>query len=253
MSIAEKLTTIAENQQKVYEAGKEEGYEVGKEEGYEAGQKSEYDRFWDAFQDNGVRDNYFYAFAGPCWTNENFKPKYDMILDYKQNNTNSGQNIFAFATNIYGSLKEIFDSSGVKFDTQYVRNPTNMFNQTKNITELPYVDLSGTLSTASQVFYACGAETIKVTLPDRALNYNGCFRCSNLKNLEITGTIDGTNFSVQWSDLTHTSLMSIINALKDHSQDTSGTTWLIILGPDNIAKLTDEELNMIREKGWQYG
>ena len=37
MSIAEKLTAIAENVPKVYEAG----------------QKSEYDRFWDAYQNNG--------------------------------------------------------------------------------------------------------------------------------------------------------------------------------------------------------
>ena len=34
MSIAEKLTTIAENEQKVYDAG----------------QKSEYDRFWDSYR-----------------------------------------------------------------------------------------------------------------------------------------------------------------------------------------------------------
>lgn len=61
MSIAEKLQTIAENEQKVYEAGK----------------KSEYDEFWDEFQQNGNRVNYNSAFGG-CWNNKIFKPKYSI-------------------------------------------------------------------------------------------------------------------------------------------------------------------------------
>ena len=60
MSIAEKLTTVAENVSKVYEAGK----------------KSEYDDFWDRYQINGTRTSYSYAFAGEGWGAINFKPKY---------------------------------------------------------------------------------------------------------------------------------------------------------------------------------
>lgn len=41
MSIAEKLQTIVENEQRVYEAGKNKGIEEGK--------KLEYDRFWDEY------------------------------------------------------------------------------------------------------------------------------------------------------------------------------------------------------------
>ena len=51
---------IAENQQRVYDAGKQ----------------SEYDRFWDSFQQNGTRANYSFAFAGVAWTDETLQPKY---------------------------------------------------------------------------------------------------------------------------------------------------------------------------------
>lgn len=65
MSIAEKLTTIAENEQKVYEAGK----------------KSEYDRFWDIYQDEGNPMRYYATFSGAGWTDENFKPKYNIVFN----------------------------------------------------------------------------------------------------------------------------------------------------------------------------
>ena len=64
MSIAEKLTTIAENEQKVYEAGK----------------KSQYDEFWDTYQTNGQRTNYTYAFSGLGWTDNLYKPKYPITF-----------------------------------------------------------------------------------------------------------------------------------------------------------------------------
>lgn len=58
MAIAEKLTTIAENTPRVYEAGKSD----------------EHKAFWDEYNLNGNRGNYRYAFAGYGWTDTNFKP-----------------------------------------------------------------------------------------------------------------------------------------------------------------------------------
>lgn len=63
MSIAEKLQTIAENEQKVYEAG----------------QMAEYNRFWDDFQQNGNKTNYRYAFFQ--WSDANYNPKYPIKLN----------------------------------------------------------------------------------------------------------------------------------------------------------------------------
>ena len=88
MSISEKLTAIAQNTPRVYEAGKKvsyedgfgAGYTQGKSHGYTkgeaAGKQAEYDRFWDSFQENGTRKSYHCAFAGSCWTPQTFKPKY---------------------------------------------------------------------------------------------------------------------------------------------------------------------------------
>ena len=58
MSLAEKITAIAENVPKVYEAGKQ----------------AEYDRYWDIKQDNGNKQFYSYAFY--YWENEIYNPKY---------------------------------------------------------------------------------------------------------------------------------------------------------------------------------
>ena len=54
-----KLTQVAENVTKVFDAGK----------------KSAYDEFWDDYQQNGNRTNYTSAF-GSQWTAKTFKPKY---------------------------------------------------------------------------------------------------------------------------------------------------------------------------------
>lgn len=72
MSIANKLATIAENEQKVFDAGK----------------KAEYDAFWDAYQDNGNPLDYTYAFAGGRWRENSFHPKYDLVA-IKGNSANS--------------------------------------------------------------------------------------------------------------------------------------------------------------------
>ena len=69
MSIEDKLTAVAENQQKVYDAG------------HEAGAKSEYDRFWDTFQKNGQPANYQYAFGRNRFDDTNYNPKDPIVCD----------------------------------------------------------------------------------------------------------------------------------------------------------------------------
>ena len=60
MSIADKLTTIAENEPKVYEAGK----------------AKERDEWWENFQNGGKRTAYNYAFYSMYWTDDIYHPKY---------------------------------------------------------------------------------------------------------------------------------------------------------------------------------
>lgn len=73
MSIADKLTIIAENEQKVFDAGKD----------------AERDKFWDEFQQYGNRRNYRYAFYDN-YTDVMFNPKYPFIC------TNNCSNMFQY-------------------------------------------------------------------------------------------------------------------------------------------------------------
>ena len=64
MSIADKLTQIAENEQAVFDAGK----------------RSEYDTFWDSYQENGNKISYRLAFFGSGWNDTTFHPKYPIKM-----------------------------------------------------------------------------------------------------------------------------------------------------------------------------
>ena len=96
MSVAEKLTAIADNirihtgkedkltldnmAQGVNETfleGNKIGYTFGRRDGIEQGKKDAYDEFWDDFQESGNRDTYIACF-GTGWTAETFKPKYQI-------------------------------------------------------------------------------------------------------------------------------------------------------------------------------
>ncbi len=163
MSIADKLQTIAENESKVFEAGK----------------KAEYNLFWDIFQLNGERRWYWGAFAGPGWTDKTFKPKYPIIMQ--------------------GTCGYCF--------------------RTSQITHIPRIELLETK--VLQIFYdASKVHTIDCfALPNGSVSFTNTFsNCINLENITIEGEIGGNGFDVKQSTkLTHDSLMSIINALKDFS------------------------------------
>lgn len=72
MSIDKQLITIAENQQKVYNAG----YEKGKAEGSGG---IDYDAFWDNFQGGDGRVSYNQAFSYNRFSDETYNPKYNII------------------------------------------------------------------------------------------------------------------------------------------------------------------------------
>lgn len=230
MSIAEKLTQIAENEQKVYEAGK----------------KAEYDAFWDTYQANGSRTQYDTAFGGEGWTNETFKPKYDI-------KPTRATYMFRVAK-IAGDLVEICESLGISLDFSECVHMQELFSNAPNITRVGVIDIRKATN-VSNMFAWSNAKTIdKIIVTETTpMNYfPGAM--PELENITIEGTIGQNNFNVQYSTkLTHDSLMSIINALQDKSTDTSGTVWTVTLGPTNIAKLTAEEQQIAHKKGWLLG
>ena len=89
MSIAEKLQTISDNVQRVYDAGYAKGRAEGSSGGSTETDTTYYDTFWDAFQkaeldENGemqsTKIDYYYAFANKHWNDDIYNPKYPRIL-----------------------------------------------------------------------------------------------------------------------------------------------------------------------------
>lgn len=207
-SIGEKLKKIAENEPKVYEAGRE------------AGKKAEYDAFWDVCQNNGKRNDYQYAFANVGWKDENFKPKYDMILKAGYGGTNM------FGMSYITDLSSALERQGVKLDTSNCGYMASMFSLAK-VTRVPELNLTKAHEYNEGISYifnsASSLETIDKLIVTDKLKWNQCFsNTTSLKNIVIEGTIGQNGFDVRWSTkLSADSLKSIINAL---STTTTGLT-----------------------------
>lgn len=228
MSISEKLTAIAENEQRVYEAGK----------------RAEYDRFWDFYQSNGSRSVYTCAFSGQGWTNNTFKPKYNINV--------SGGASYMFYYNRVQNIKASLQNAGVTLNLSGASNISYLFSNAST-SELPQLDLSNA-SNVGYIFNNCPLlETIdKIITSSTTPWVSNCFRgCPDLKNVAFEGVISKTGLSFQDSTkLTKESLISILDALEDKSADTSGTAWLVTIGATNKAKLTEDDLIIATNKGW---
>ena len=106
MTLAEKLTAVADNQQTVYDAGK----------------NAQTVEWWKYYQSEyrgqtyqQPRTNYWYAFAGPAWDDGNYAPVYPIIP------TVNAQNIYSYSN--ITDTKVVIDLSG---DT--ITNCYNMFS-----------------------------------------------------------------------------------------------------------------------------
>lgn len=242
MNIAEKFQAIAENEQKVYDAG----YEKGKSEGGSSGDGG-YDAFWDVYQNNGERRDHRFAFAGIGWTADTFKPKYDIVIG-------NGQYMFRYSK-INADLVEILENQGVILTTSAITNTDRTFADCQ-FTHIGVLDFSNVTSINTTFANSSNLETIdKIILKDDGSNtFSSVFtNLTALKNITFEGVIGKNGISFQWSNsLTHESLVSIINALQDKSGDTSGTVWKVTVGSTNYKKLTTEDLQNIQAKGWVF-
>jgi len=213
MSIAEKLTAVAENQQKVYDAGVAAGQmQGGYDQGYTAGQQAEYDRFWDAYQNNGAETNYYQKFSQNGWNDITFNPKYPIICKGGSTNANS----------VFGRLAA---------------------------TRIPVpVTIEG-IKADSTFFYATHLKTITKLVLNGVTGFASCFTgCTKLENITIEGSID-VNFNISATAvLTNESVQSIIDHLKDL---TGATTQTLTFHADVGAKLTDEQKAFITAKNWK--
>ena len=238
MSIADKLTTIAENQQRVYDAGYavadrhgqitanlryQEGLEEGYQNGYQngivdgeslgisQGELNAYNDFWDTYQQNGNRRNYFCGFGGVGWTDKHFKPKYPIIAT---------------------AADYMFYSADVTDINVPIRLEVNSFQQAfrsstvKNVQE---IILTKPTHTGSWFSYCNTIEEIRITC-------------------EGEGCLGRTHVACMSSTFSHDSLVSIINALQDLVP--LGVSYQFEIGSTNKAKLSTAEIAIATQKGW---
>ncbi len=212
MGTSELLTLdgMASEVYSVYDKGVNEGYMLGEINGIEA----EYDRFWDAFQQNGTRSEYQYAFAGGGWDTGAFKPKYDL-------NVTRADYMFSGWLSANFDLSFALEESGVKLDTSKCTNFT-YFTRYNSPARFPEID-TRSATALTNMFANAGVVTVDklILKADGSQNLsNAIFMCYNLVNIAIEGVIGYDGFNVQWSaKLSHDSIISIINAL---STTTSG-------------------------------
>lgn len=225
ITISDKLVTVAENQQKVFDAGRD----------------AEWSQFWDTLQGNGERRNYNYCFYSSNWDDTNFKPKYDFIV------TSANSMFRAIGVS---DLRQTLLDAGVTLDLSKCSTLAETFTNTTT-TALPVISAVSATSLSHMFAGASKLVTIEklILKDDGSQAFSSTFASMNsLENIVIEGVI-GNNVSFSSSaKLTHDSLMSIINALKDHSDSTE--THTCTLGATNLAKLTDAERAIATQKGW---
>ena len=201
-SIAEKLVKIAENESKVYEAGK----------------KAEYDAFWDGMQNYGNRKTYNYAFA--YWDKfECIRPRYKIVP------IDAGGCYAMFLQNkgIKKIEAEYFDFSQKPRGTNLSTTYGYTFSSCSNLEEIEDIGLIPEYEYNNTFGYCSKLHTIAKMGVDANTKYSNAFvGCGELVNLTIVGTIGQNGFDIHWSTkLSADSLKSIINAL---STTTTGLT-----------------------------
>ena len=219
MSISDKLTQIAENEQKVYNAGYEKGKSEGGDseraynQGVEDGKKAEYDAFWDAYQDYGRRTDYANCFSGRGWSENTFKPKYDIV-------TSNSYMLFR-----YCGIKDLGEA--LRAIRKRVVIGDKMLNLSFSNTLLEIIDgveIDGVKTSYAQCFnYSSRLREIRVPLPTNETTGLDAFGgCGALEEVRFDGTIGTSTLNLSWS--TKLSKASIENVISCLSATTSGLT-----------------------------
>jgi hypothetical protein len=175
-------------------------------------------KFWDIYQNNGERTNYQMAFAGNGWTDEIFKPKYDInAKDLSQ----------TFLAAKITDLVEILKTQGVKLNTEDCTSFLQCFQDSK-VTHIPEIDARN----STNMSYTFGANSIKrvdklivsASTPYQSTFYSYC------EYVMFEGEIGQKGLSVRGA-LPKECLLSIVNCL---STTTSGLS--VTLGKNAVNK-----------------
>ena len=211
--ISKKLKTIAENVNKVYSSGYTGGYAVGYNEGYDSGMVDAPANEENALMKSIIDRTISGEFTTPSWL------KFD-----------SQALAGSYITKLIVTADTKLGNRGYPFARMTVLTEVDWYRET-------YL-LGGAFA------WCTNLETLRIHGKyQRNIGNDFVYSCTELKNfLFMEGvTLELTNNSSSVTGntkLTVESLLSILNALKDH---TGGTQYTLKLGATNLAKLTEEQ------------
>lgn len=199
---SEKLVYIAENQQKIYDAGRQ----------------AEYDAFWDAVQQNGNRTDYANAFI--WWGCEDLNPKYKIVPTY---GSNAARGVIYRNAN----LKRLYSKD---FDLSQLPNPSSVsvdytFSLCSSLEVVEDIGLPA-VKTLQYSFASNPAlkqvDVIRVAVETNVTDL--LYNCPELITVNIEGTIGQSGINLRHSrKLSRVSIESFINALSDTASGKSIT------------------------------
>ena len=235
MSIAEKLTTIAENEQRVYDSG------------YDKAERDKELKIWEILSGNGTRIRY-----EKCFYSASFPKDYTFAKPIVPN----------YCTQMFYDMKGQFpkniDLSNVKPSNMTTSNESNqnsgLFAWSVNATYLYDMGLQAPGVYFSTWSYCKALKTIEKIRVTKSTKFSGSSigppfeQCGALENVTFEGEI-GQNLSMSsCSKLTYESLSNIISCLYDYSAE--GVTKTLTLHATAKARLTEDDIKTITDKGW---
>lgn len=187
------------------------GYEKGKSEG--GGGDSWYDIFWDTALNNGGLINGDYMFAGGCWTDATFIPKYDVIPTTTQ---------YMFQSSKVTDVVSALEKAGKTIDFSNCTN-FQFLVYGSSVTHIGIVDMTKVSSSANanSVFRGGGGHSLqkidKVIVSEKyPLGSNAFTNCTKLTDIDIEGTITGSFSVINSPKLTVQSAKNIITHLDNY-------------------------------------
>jgi hypothetical protein len=209
------LDTYVSMVDEVFNRGWDSGYEHGYGEGKaEGGSDSWYDTFWDNALNYGGLISGDYLFAGGCWTDETFIPKYDV-------NPTTAQ--YMFQSSKVTDVVSALEKAGKTIDFSNCTN-FQFLVYGSSVTHIGIVDMTKVSSSANanSVFRGGGGHSLqkidKVIVSEKyPLGSNAFTNCTKLTDIDIEGTITGSFSVINSPKLTVQSAKNIITHLANYA------------------------------------
>ena len=225
MSLETKLLTIANNEQKVYEAGK----------------KEQYDELWDNIQQNGKRTNYQSGFQR--WGNKEIIPKYPI-------KTTTLYEMFGYCDNL-----EKIDWNNISPFSEGYYSAYLFVRDCKKIKSVD-MDLKFSNYQPNSTFYcsflgATALERIQKIYSEADMVYNMTFvNCTSLKEIRFEGAI-GKSIDFKWSPLSIDSMKNIILHLVNYKDTVYDGVYTLTLSSDSWLLLDNEGATSPNGNSWR--